>query len=281
METINASGAMDNTTGFSYFGARYYDSDLSVWLSVDPLADKYPSMSPYMYCAGNPVVLFDSDGRKIKPVGESATKAMNYFGNKYGPLLQITTDQDKTSGTADDGVYYSRAYFSDRAAFDESFNKGLSDGTYTKKDREEAWTLYNVLVNPDIVEASVIIEGEGSRTYGHSDNEGSSYGGAALITDNSEYSEFVNVFNQKGGIMTKEMTDFLYNQTTVQTSDGVDHTIYPNASGNNWDFFRNGGYQKGQSGQTKGLVMINGTNLNIPAIAKVLLTAASKANSEQ
>ncbi len=30
----------DSETGYSYFGARYYDSDLSVWLSVDPLADK-------------------------------------------------------------------------------------------------------------------------------------------------------------------------------------------------------------------------------------------------
>ncbi|MBR5832646.1 MAG: hypothetical protein IKY79_08555, partial [Bacteroidales bacterium] len=41
----------DSETGFSYFGARYYDSDLITgWLSVDPLADKYPSHSPYQYC---------------------------------------------------------------------------------------------------------------------------------------------------------------------------------------------------------------------------------------
>ena len=52
----------DEETGYRYFGARYYDSDLSVWLSVVPiaigtLAGKYPSMSAYMYCAGNPVML--------------------------------------------------------------------------------------------------------------------------------------------------------------------------------------------------------------------------------
>jgi hypothetical protein len=34
-------------------------------LSVDPLSDKYPSLSPYAYCAGNPVVLVDPDGRSI------------------------------------------------------------------------------------------------------------------------------------------------------------------------------------------------------------------------
>ena len=41
----------DSETGFSYFGARYYDSDILMgWLSVDPLADKYPNISPYAYC---------------------------------------------------------------------------------------------------------------------------------------------------------------------------------------------------------------------------------------
>ena len=46
----------DSETGFSYFGARYYDSDiLTGWLSVDPMADKYPSLSPYAYCGWNPV----------------------------------------------------------------------------------------------------------------------------------------------------------------------------------------------------------------------------------
>ena len=54
----------DSETGFSYFGARYYDSDiLTGWLSVDPMADKYPSLSPYAYCAWNPVKLVDPDGR--------------------------------------------------------------------------------------------------------------------------------------------------------------------------------------------------------------------------
>ena len=50
----------DSETGFSYFGARYYDSDLMTgWLSVDPLADKYPSLSPYAYCGWNPIKLVD------------------------------------------------------------------------------------------------------------------------------------------------------------------------------------------------------------------------------
>ncbi|KAF5029961.1 hypothetical protein DSECCO2_643110 [anaerobic digester metagenome] len=55
----------DDETQYSYFGARYYDSDLSVWLSVDPLAKEYPGLSPYMYVAGNPIKLVDPDGERI------------------------------------------------------------------------------------------------------------------------------------------------------------------------------------------------------------------------
>ncbi len=45
-----------------YFGARYYDSDLSVWLSVDPMAKQRPSISPYNYCLYNPMNKVDPNG---------------------------------------------------------------------------------------------------------------------------------------------------------------------------------------------------------------------------
>lgn len=52
----------DEETSYSYFGARYYMSDVSVWLSVDPMMDKYPNISPFNYCHWNPVMLTDPDG---------------------------------------------------------------------------------------------------------------------------------------------------------------------------------------------------------------------------
>ena len=45
----------DAETGYSYFGSRYYNSDLSIWLSVDPMASKYPHQSNYVYCSNNPI----------------------------------------------------------------------------------------------------------------------------------------------------------------------------------------------------------------------------------
>ena len=70
---------------YTYFGARYMDYELmAMWLSVDPMADKYPSISPYAYCAWNPVKLVDPDGREMFPTESAAAKvranAVDMFG---------------------------------------------------------------------------------------------------------------------------------------------------------------------------------------------------------
>ncbi len=46
---------LDEETGLYYYGAKYYDSRTSVWLSTDPLQEKYPNISSYAYCLQNPV----------------------------------------------------------------------------------------------------------------------------------------------------------------------------------------------------------------------------------
>ncbi|MCQ2210778.1 MAG: RHS repeat-associated core domain-containing protein [Paludibacteraceae bacterium] len=57
---------LDSETGLYYYGARYLDPSEAMWLSVDPLFEKYVGMSPYGYCAGNPVRLVDSTGECTK-----------------------------------------------------------------------------------------------------------------------------------------------------------------------------------------------------------------------
>lgn len=56
----------DEETGYGYFGARYMDHELlTSFMSVDRYADKYPSTSPYAYCAWNPIKLTDPSGNTI------------------------------------------------------------------------------------------------------------------------------------------------------------------------------------------------------------------------
>ncbi len=55
----------DWESGFHYYGARYYWSEIMTgWLSVDPMMDKYPGISPYAYCEWNPVLFVDPNGKE-------------------------------------------------------------------------------------------------------------------------------------------------------------------------------------------------------------------------
>ena len=90
---------------------------LTGWLSVDLMMDKYPSISPYAYCAWSPVKLVDPDGRKIRfakgttrEQQEQFYSAVRYLdahncGGRFG-LLQsseieytISIDLTATNGT--------------------------------------------------------------------------------------------------------------------------------------------------------------------------------------
>ena len=53
---------LDEETGFYYYGARYYDPKISIWLSMDPLAEKFPNFNPYNYVMQNPLNLIDPTG---------------------------------------------------------------------------------------------------------------------------------------------------------------------------------------------------------------------------
>jgi RHS repeat-associated protein len=49
-------------TGNYYYGARYYNPKWSTWLSVDPLAERDHSISPYAYAFNNPINFTDPNG---------------------------------------------------------------------------------------------------------------------------------------------------------------------------------------------------------------------------
>ena len=65
------------STGWIDFGARQYDSFLGRWTTVDPLAEKYPGFSPYLYCAGNPVNYVDRSGQFPETLWDIANVVMD------------------------------------------------------------------------------------------------------------------------------------------------------------------------------------------------------------
>ena len=62
---------------------------MSIWISVDPLADKYPSLTPYAMVANNPVMLYDPDGMRLKIVFRDEN------GKKVKIKIKRTEDVDK------------------------------------------------------------------------------------------------------------------------------------------------------------------------------------------
>ena len=52
----------DEETGLYYYGARYMNPMASIWYGVDPLAEKFLSVSVYCYTMCNPINLIDEDG---------------------------------------------------------------------------------------------------------------------------------------------------------------------------------------------------------------------------
>jgi RHS repeat-associated protein len=125
----------DEETGYGYFGARYMDHELmTMWLSVDPMADKYPSVSPYNYCMWNPVKLVDPDGQDVWSVSEDGH--INKIGNDGGAKKQtIKYANGETAifngsfyqsilndlSLCDNRISYSKGAYAQKAAMGELF----------------------------------------------------------------------------------------------------------------------------------------------------------------
>jgi len=70
------------------FGARFYDATRGQWATPDPLAEKYYSISPYVYCANNPLKYIDPDGQVLV---DANNKPITY-NQKTGWSANVTQD---------------------------------------------------------------------------------------------------------------------------------------------------------------------------------------------
>ena len=151
----------DSETGFSYFGARYYDSDLMTgWLSVDPMADKYPSLSPYNYCAWNPVKLVDPDGEAFGDYYDDLGRYLGWDGkNDFNVhivtdyfskqrILKNTKNSNSPTPTSNVSIAISTNYFALK------ISKKILDMTISDKGKNEYGTALQGNVSEKIVKGA-------------------------------------------------------------------------------------------------------------------------------
>ena len=77
---------LDNQNGLNWydFGARWFDvAGVPMWTSVDPLAEKYYNVSPYVYCNNNPVMFIDPDGRDYGVTIDSEKQTITITATYY------------------------------------------------------------------------------------------------------------------------------------------------------------------------------------------------------
>jgi len=97
------------------FGERIYSPRMGNWFSIDPLSVKYPSLSPYVFCNGNPILFVDLDGRDW------------FVNNKTGQVIyiknasQMTQELVDATGTGESPNDY------ERLGPNEMFGKKLDD----------------------------------------------------------------------------------------------------------------------------------------------------------
>lgn len=92
------------------FAGRYYDAEVGRFLTVDPLATKYPSFSPYNYTVNNPLKNIDPDGRDVvdaitgKPVKNAAQ--MTKRARRYIRQMMNSANREFLSDVLTTGAPY-------------------------------------------------------------------------------------------------------------------------------------------------------------------------------
>lgn len=106
----------------AYHGeARYYDARVGRFLSIDPLKEKYPFLSPYVYVSDNPTRNVDPDGKKVRFANDASpsfrrafSEAVKYLNEHHASGKLAELEKRKEIITLEEGNFMGKYYPSAR-----------------------------------------------------------------------------------------------------------------------------------------------------------------------
>ncbi len=113
---------LDEETGMYYYEARYMAPP--VFISRDPLFEKYPTFTPYAYCANNPVKYVDPDGREYGNFYDENGKLIGTDGTYDNQHYVIRNGEN--SPFSDDDLSIARGFVVNNNGNTEAFKNNLS-----------------------------------------------------------------------------------------------------------------------------------------------------------
>ena len=140
------------STPYSDYGARQYHATTGSWLSIDPLADKYYSISPYAFCANNPINFVDTDGKNWGKAFKVVKKT--YKTVKAGKKISVKGILKSEALDIVDNVY--TILDSDASGFE----KGIAAFDLVTGFGDEAkWLAKTVGVSDAIIDGARVVDG--------------------------------------------------------------------------------------------------------------------------
>ena len=173
----------DEETGMYYYGARYYEPKLSLWMSVDPSAEEKPWLTIYCYTRNNPIILVDPDGRDEWEINSKGDIVKQIKTDKHDAFFFVSKAGKRVKGKS-----LSFEYGTIEKASGQKTDGGTRYDVYQVRGDKHAKQLFESFAKNTSVEWSIMQTGtEGAKGLNY------------LTTSHSEKSEsgMVDLFNKQ------------------------------------------------------------------------------------